>query len=65
MTTENIAAIWLIIGVIYAFINGAVRKIDTDGDWLLPIAWMTLWPITLPAVIGVKIYEKYFEKPSN
>lgn len=58
MTTETIAAIWLGVGVIYTLVNGLVRKIDTDGDWLLPIAWITLWPMMLPVVIIQKLYEK-------
>lgn len=61
MTNENLAAIWLITGVIYAVINGLVRKIDTDGDWLLPIVWITLWPITIPALIVSKLYNLIFK----
>lgn len=58
MTSENLAAVWFIVGIIYAIINGAVRKIDTDGDWLLPFAWVTMWPFMLPAVIVSGVYRK-------
>lgn len=46
---------YFIIGIIYAIINGAIRKIDTDGDWLLPLTWIIAWPIGFASllVIGV------------
>jgi hypothetical protein len=47
---------------LYAFVNGAIRKIDTDGDWLLPIAWITLWPMMIPSIIGYKLYQKCTKK---
>jgi len=62
MSTETLAMIWFIGGILYAFVNGAVRKIDTDGDWLLPLGWMMLWPIMMPAAIGHKLYEKLSNK---
>lgn len=54
-------AIYFLIGMIYTLINGFVRKLDTDGDWLLPIFWLLLWPI---AFIGLAIItvNKYFER---
>ncbi len=42
---------YFIIGIIYAIINGAIRKIDTDGDWLLPLAWIIVWPIGLTSLL--------------
>ena len=42
---------YFIIGIIYAVINGAIRKIDTDGDWLLPLAWIIVWPIGLASLL--------------
>lgn len=62
MTGETIAMIWFIVGVLYAFVNGAIRKIDTDGDWLLPIAWVTLWPMMIPSAIGYNLYKKYMNR---
>jgi hypothetical protein len=58
MTAETMAAIWLITGIIYALVNGFVRKLDTDGDWLLPLAWITLWPMLIPTLIVSKIYQR-------
>lgn len=58
MSTETLAAIWLIVGIIYTLINGFVRKLDTGGDWLLPLAWITMWPIFIPVLIFSKIYFK-------
>lgn len=52
---------YFIIGIIYAIINGAIRKVDTDGDWLLTFAWVIAWPIGLISllVVGViKLIEK-------
>lgn len=59
MTEETLAAIWLTVGIGYTLVNGLIRKIDTDGDWLLPIAWITLWPIMIPTLIVHKVMEKY------
>lgn len=42
---------YFIIGIIYAVINGAIRKIDTDGDWLLPLAWIIVWPISIASLL--------------
>lgn len=36
---------WFIIGIVTAFINGAIRKIDADGG-LLVFAWIFFWPLT-------------------
>ena len=52
---------YFIIGIIYAFINGAVRKIDTHGDMLLPLVWIILWPVGLLALITEKVV-KLFKK---
>ncbi len=42
---------YFIIGIIYAVINGAIRKVDTDGDWLLPLAWIIVWPVGLASLL--------------
>lgn len=42
---------YFIIGIIYAVINGTIRKIDTDGDWLLPLAWIIVWPIGIASLL--------------
>jgi hypothetical protein len=61
MSTETLAMIWFIGGIVYAFVNGAIRKIDTDGDWLLPLGWVLLWPMMLPTVLIQKLYQKVVE----
>jgi hypothetical protein len=48
--------LYFIIGVMYAVFNGQVRKLDTGGDPMLPLAWVFLWPIGMLAHLttGVK-----------
>lgn len=53
-------AIYFLIGMIYTLINGLVRKLDTDGDWLLPIFWLLLWPIAFIGLVIINV-NKYFE----
>lgn len=36
---------YLIVGLLYWGLNSFVRKLDTDGDWLLPIVWFFAWPL--------------------
>jgi hypothetical protein len=62
MTNETLAAIWFIVGIGYAFVNGYIRKLDTDGDWLLALAWITLWPMLIPTAIAVKLWDRFFKK---
>lgn len=53
--------IYFTIGFLYWALNSFVRKLDTDGDWLLPIVWFFAWPLPLLAwcsiAIGLVIYE--------
>lgn len=58
MSTETLAAIWMLVGIVYALINGFVRKIDTGGDWLLPLAWITLWPMLLSILLISRVYQR-------
>lgn len=37
--------IYLLIGLAYWALNSFVRKLDTDGDWLLPLVWFLAWPL--------------------
>lgn len=39
--------IYLIIGLLYWALNSFVRKLETDGDWLLPLVWFLAWPLAL------------------
>lgn len=58
----NIAMlIYVLIGIIYTMINGIIRKLDHDDDWMLPISWIFLWPIFFIALI-VKRLSKAFKK---
>lgn len=57
--------LYFIIGIIYTIINGAVRKLNTDGDPLLTFVWVFLWPIGLLALLvynTVKFVKKKFKK---
>lgn len=64
MTTEQLVMWYFIIGLAYSLINGIIRKIDTDGDYLLPFVWLTLWPLGIISLIIFVSIEKY-KKLSN
>lgn len=49
---------YFLIGLIYTFINGFVRKIDTEGEPLLPTVWLCLWPICFIGLIASFIQDK-------
>lgn len=38
-------AVYLIIGLLYWGLNSFVRKLEIDGDWLLPLVWFLAWPL--------------------
>lgn len=42
-----ILMIYLLIGLVYWAINSFVRKLEIDGDYLLPLFWFLGWPIAL------------------
>lgn len=44
-------AIYFIIGIGYCIVNNVVRKLDTDEDYLLNMAWIFLWPIFILALL--------------
>ena len=37
--------IYLTIGLLYWALNSFVRKLEINGDWMLPLVWFLLWPI--------------------
>ncbi|NBW33720.1 MAG: hypothetical protein EBR30_01545 [Cytophagia bacterium] len=39
------AIIYLTIGLLYWALNSFVRKLEINGDWMLPLVWFLLWPI--------------------
>jgi hypothetical protein len=41
----SLTLIYVVIGCLYWALNSFVRKLDTDGDWLLPLVWFFGWPI--------------------
>jgi hypothetical protein len=43
--------LYVLIGILYAFYNGAIKKLDTDGDWDVGLLWMFLWPLCIIALI--------------
>lgn len=49
---------YFLIGLIYTFINGYIRKIDTEGDFLLPMVWLCLWPICFIGLAACFIQNK-------
>lgn len=65
MTTEQFAMWYFIIGLTYCAINGFIRKIDTQGDFLLPLVWFLIWPIgilSLTVMASINGYKKLFNK---
>jgi len=40
-------AVYLVVGLLYWGLNSFVRKLDIDGDWMLPLIWFLVWPIGL------------------
>lgn len=36
---------YFIIGLMYWALNSFVRKLEIDGDWMLPLVWLFAWPI--------------------
>ena len=48
---ENMILIYFIIGIVYTLVNIFVRKLDTNGDYLLPFIWLLLWPIAFIVLI--------------
>lgn len=59
---------WFLIGFINVLINGFVRKIETDGNWMFVIAWWFIWPMTpvghfvrlvIYLYLAVKEYQPY------
>ena len=62
MEQGQIAMWYFIIGLVYSFINGFVRKIDTDGNYLYGLVWFVLWPIGFLSlgVLGItKMIKKF------
>ena len=56
---------YVLIGVVYAIFNGGIRKVDTHGDWFIPLVWMFLWPLGAISLLarGIEyIHEKYFKE---
>ena len=36
---------YLTIGLLYWALNSFVRKLEVNGDWMLPLVWFLAWPI--------------------
>ena len=55
MQQQELLAWYFIIGLIYSLYNGFIRKIDTHGDYMLPVVWFMLWPIAFVSlgVLGI------------
>jgi len=45
--------IYFTIGLLYWGLNSFVRKLEIDGDWLLPLIWFVAWPLPVIALILV------------
>lgn len=52
---------YFLIGAIYTLINGFVRKLDTDGDFMLGFIWLFFWPIAF-ITLGLRAIDKFRKK---
>ena len=57
MRLEDIAMIYYIGGILYVLFNGLIRKVETDGNPMVPLSWFLAWPIFLITLIGRSIYR--------
>jgi len=55
MEQEQLLMWYFIVGLIYTLYNGLVRKLDTSGDYLLPMVWLLLWPIAFMGLAALGI----------
>lgn len=53
-------AVYLIIGLLYWALNSFIRKLETDGDWLLPLVWFLAWPLAAISWLLILV-NKLFE----
>lgn len=56
-----IIPIYILIGIVYLLINVLIRKLDTEGDYLLPNVWMFFWPLCLLALLIRRLDKTNFE----
>lgn len=49
---------YFLVGILYVFVNGYVRRLDLDGDWSLPFVWMFLWPLCFIALFVMWIGKR-------
>ena len=59
--------VYLAVGLLYWGLNSFIRKLDIDGDWMLPLIWFLFWPIGLISwaivfidYISSKTHKKHF-----
>lgn len=52
---------YILIGLLYTLVNIFIRKIDTDGDYLLVFVWMFIWPLAFTALIVDYLYNKIYK----
>lgn len=57
----TLIAFYFLIGIIYCIVNGGIRKLDTEGDFLLPFSWIIFWPPFIIALI-VHLLTKLLNK---
>ena len=55
---KTILMMYFSIGFVYVVINGFVRKLDSDGDWTIPLSMWFLWPAHMIPLIYTKIKAK-------
>jgi len=59
---------YFIIGLMYWALNSFIRKLETNGDWMLPLVWLFAWPIaflTWTAIFIMWIVEEVKAKRFN
>ena len=56
-TVDVLITVYLVLGVVTAFINGAVRKLEADA--LLGLVWVVCWWMTPLALLVTLVIHTY------
>lgn len=55
--TEKLIIGYLVVGIIYWFINGAIRKLSAREDVFITTLWLLGWPICFLTLAVLKLQE--------
>lgn len=55
--TEKLIIGYLVVGIIYWFINGAIRKLSAREDVFITTLWLLGWPLCFITLVISKLQE--------